>query len=383
MSEFDLKYPGEALRHELLKTRPLAQSEEVAALVSIVDVVFFASMAHEEGSTTPLSVVLDGKPRIEDQVDDLGELAWTVSRIIEQPATPLALKRIARGIVYGRDALVLNRVSDEWKISGFARRVPETSDGGELLCISAPRPGVVVIEGVADQRFRYEGGSMREADIALLGESKRWGIDGHVDVALKRLWNDVDYKWELATLLRHARASGCGAMFVFQTENSKGDATPTLTFEEPASVAHAKRDLNKLYQRLLSVDDEERSDIREDIARIQTERIALVEMIGRLAAIDGAVVIRPGFEVLGAGAVINAPISDSDPMPVPRRCRTAHSTNTSPEPLSGGSRQKSAAKYAWANRGCVIFCVSSDGPITAFLRRENELLMWSVWVREV
>ena len=99
------------------------------------------------------------------------------------------------------------RVVDGRRITDIAR-LRASTDGGNALRVAAPRPGVLVLER-QDTQFskRYEAGKDVPADIDVLYE------EGVVLTALKKCQMQ-EYGRELSQILRHARATNAGAMFL-------------------------------------------------------------------------------------------------------------------------------------------------------------------------
>lgn len=380
MSNSAAIYPAAAFRLECERSNEPLNDSELDAMCALLDTVFFASMAHEEGEATAVAVVVedDEVPLEQQHGDSFGTPAWFVQRFSPLEANALELKKLARGVRYGRDALVATRAGDGWVLTGTARRAPGAFFE-RSICICAPRPGVVTIEGIGGQRFRYEAGQLRELEISAFDPLAWTGILANCLAALRV---PSSARWDITELLREARMSGCGAMVVFEAPNARGTGATRVTFERPTRLAKLRADADTTLMRLMVGNEEYREEARDELQSNAEERQALVETFGRFAAIDGALVIKPGFVLVGAGAIVRAEATPKDPMPVPLLCRGVYATGAVEDPLRGGSRHRSAAEYAWVNKGSVVFCISADGPLTAFVRHEDQLLKWNLWLRE-
>lgn len=113
--------------------------------------------------------------------------------------------------------------------------------------------------------------------------------------------------------------------------------------------------------------------------RHATEEIARgVEQVARLSAMDGAVIINPGFEVIGAGYVV--PTGTGAMPPVIKATDLMGSGTAKFE--GSGARHAAGIPFADLIPGSVVFVVSADGPVTCITRHEAALTAWSVWVPE-
>ncbi|TKD03147.1 putative sensor domain DACNV-containing protein [Polyangium fumosum] len=356
----------------------------------IVDTVFFASMMPEEGEPVPIAVVVDADNCLEEVVDDSpwggDERAWFVWRFAELEFNPKNLKKLAHGIEYGRDLAVVTIRDGVPIMTGIARRQPFTN-GGNVVRIAAPRPGVLVLEDQDGQLgVRYEAGHEMPADVEVFLE------DGPVRDGLQRC-GLLDRAWMLAETIRHARVSQAGAMFLCSPALDSC-FLPKYRFVEPSLMARLtdrKRTLNLKRIALAQVggnatseDADEDAEIRSELEQVRASTTAAIEMLGRLAANDGAVIIEPNFMVAGAGCIVRdiRPPQGPNEMPTPKDCRNAMGTDYVDLVQSGGARHAAGLRFAWAVPGAVVFIVSADGPVRCATRRADELLTWPVRVPE-
>lgn len=342
--------------------------------LEIADVVFFASTMLEEGAAVPIGVVVEPDERLErvyelDPEDSPPELAWSVTRLSPRPLEPVSLKKLARGTSYGTDLILIDEARGTPKIAGLARK-RGTNDGGNVLRISAPRPGVLVLEGGANALWTYEGGQLR-SDQEVLSDA------GPVRDALREC--GVTAWKELGELLRLARGTGCGAMFAFLRRPAP------KAMKDEIRVRLDEPDLLARLQSSQQLRVGGRPGSQPESARAQQQRrelraraITLVQQLGRLSAIDGAVLINPGFEVLGAGFVIPTGTG-----PCPPAVRALDVSGSPVEKFEGrGARHAAGLRFAAKNKGSVVFVVSADGPVTCITKLETGLTAWSVRVPE-
>jgi len=364
------------------------------AILDILDAVFFASMMPEEGEVVPVGVVVDLDDRLEEVLNGdvttaspyLDNRAWFVWRIDAISLSPSALKKMAHGVQYGRDLVVVTRRESRLVITGIARRRTFT-DGGEVLRIAAPRPGVLLLEGKHRQLVvRYEAGRELPNDVEVFEE------EGPVLEALRACKLD-EHCWMLAEVLRHARASHAGAMFLCIPTPSASELHGRLTyrFPDPSIVERLTRQRRilmfqgiakaKVDGRVDAEDVEKHAVLDNDIEMNSASLDATVEILGRLAANDGAVVIEPGFHIVGAGFILATKEGGGD-SPRIVQCHDAFGRLAVERTPSGGARHAAGFRFAWSTPGSVVFVVSADGPVTCVLRRGEELLTWSVRLSE-
>ncbi|MDI1428804.1 putative sensor domain DACNV-containing protein [Polyangium sorediatum] len=357
-----------------------------ALLQTLLDTVFFASLMPEEGEAVPIGVVYEHEVALERVYDD-GSQAWLVWRIQEFDFNAINLKKMAHGVEYGRDLVVVAPRGNQLKITALARRAAFT-DGGAVLRVAAPRPGVLVLEGRAGQLCgRYNpGAESLSDDVAVLWE------EGLVSQALTKCGMD-HHRWMLTEMLRHARVARAGAIFYCMNARyvmDPGQDRLTYQFQSPSDFGElVKRERRLLFEGVAAAQTdghyspeelERRDQVNDEFDGARRNSIATAEMLGRLAANDGAVLIEPGFHVVGSGFFARKNLDEK--VPNPRWCRDAAGTQRIEREHRGGARHAAGFRFAWENKGCVVFIVSSDGPVTCALRDEQDLLAWSVQLQE-
>lgn len=92
---------------------------------------------------------------------------------------------------------------------------------------------------------------------------------------------------------------------------------------------------------------------------------AAATSVGRLTAIDGAVIINRDLELFGFGAVLDSP---ADPTEIPVVVTPTGQAMWSGVGIQGGTRHQSTAAFCFENPGAVAFVASHDGPLTIFCR---------------
>jgi hypothetical protein len=101
----------------------------------------------------------------------------------------------------------------------------------------------------------------------------------------------------------------------------------------------------------------------------------IIQRIAHLSAVDGALLVTFGFDVVAFGATLTAPRSTFSAIVGPDGYGSAR--NTPFEINRYGTRHRSAFDFASAQRGSIAFVISQDGPIRAFHREdETTVCVW-------
>jgi hypothetical protein len=309
--------------------------------------------------------------------------------------TPENLKKLAHGVEYGRDLVVVGLVEKLLKITGIARRRPRT-DGGDALRIAAPRPGVLVLEGRNRQlASRYDAGKEETPDVDVL--FKEGPVVNALDAcgAVKKgplsKSTSVD-SWTIHQVLLNARRTRCGALFLFLPRGQEIQGEFKWKFANPEQLRQMSETKNLAFVRSLLTSSQRDSDDSSSLeyreTMLEQEMLshdihALIEQLGRLSANDGAVVIAPDFRFIGSGYIIDENNKDeSNKCMAMTSCSTPDASRTTEPPQSGGARHKAGYRFAWSHPGAVVFIVSADGPVTCAIRQEDRLLTWPVMLPE-
>jgi hypothetical protein len=279
--------------------------------------------------------------------------------------------------------VVVSRTELGLAITGIARRSAFT-DGGPVLRIAAPRPGALVLEGGNRQLgARYEGGQVFPTDVDIFSS------DGPALTALNAC-GLKGYLSVLSEMLRQARAGGSGALFICVPDVAlaPSPATTPHTFQVPFLLRQLKEAehlvdqrraaITRLETQAPTVSQNAQLDFEE--GTIRAHSTAFVEMVGTLAAIDGAVVLGPECQVLHAGFIVGD--TSPDRPQLIDWCHDVRCDRIVQRAASGGARHATGFGVAWSVPGAVVFVVSADGPVTCVLRRGDRLLAWSVHLLE-
>ncbi len=395
-----LVYPREMLAQRFAGSDDGPSLDMRETVFTLVDAVFFASMMLEEGHQVRIAIV-----HVEGGADELAtvrsatvsdvqhaeaQLAWDVTRIAPLRFDPHALAKLSPGLKYGTHLVVVGGRAPNLRIDGIARRIPRT-DGGEVVRLAAPRPGVVVFERQDRELLRFDAGrSLRPSVDVMTDECPVRALVGAIthDPGSGPSYSGAE--WALIRLINKMRATGHGGILALSPTEPPESVLSTVRYRR--ADAHLlpnrireEREATLAWSSLWAgLGDQPISpaQLREggarrvarDNAREALE--AAVEDIAQLSAIDLAVLIGPGLAVFGAGFHIRG----SQVMPV--KALDAEGATRIPMLHGYGARHHAGFSFAHDNPGGVAFVVSVDGPVSCATRIDDHVLVWRVHVSE-
>ena len=401
------RYPREAIREWLAsgRGRYFANANDLKDLEDLVDAMFFASLATEEGNHVQLQVVFgsEGVEKVRRAVDtsrwagangEPPELAWHVLEFHKRRnLTVEALTKLAVGIDARSSAIMVCRESAQGTltISGIARRNTRTN-GGELIIISSSAPGSLSLFFNGLELFRYGQGRLSEPPARVIGKQ------GPVRTALEACVTGLTVRRKLGfgsaldivenavcDILSGLGAGGRGGLLAllprahteFEHDHAKFAVKDSgLLVERIQAVFEAE---TRLWNASFSGEEdeeaaEEREYAREQLQRAREEATATGVELGRLGGVDNALLIAKDFIVVGAGYPI---LSECSPDVFLAADTLGEHRDKYPLELHG-SRHRAAACFANDNPGALAFVVSADGPIKCFLRYNDQVVLWAI-----
>lgn len=380
---------------ERSQTRRKRDLEACKALMELAEILFYASLATEEKAPTRVSIAwardgVDLKD-ITDEAEplsqgDLPSLSWTVFGLESRELDVKTLVKAAPLTEYGRSALVVHREPSGFKITGIARRVPGTDDNQSVL-LSAPEPGVLSIFLGTYEFFRYERGQAKP--IPPLIFEKEGVVRARIDEIGKPLQRGHSIVQRLVTGMSSTKHGGL--LLFLPQEPTTDDLEKTKLKLLDCNVlaqaikrrdeAHSAAFLLMLSRKFGAQDESEEAE-KSAGATSDSAELALTETIrdiARLTAVDNALLLGPGFQVIGAQFEV-----PSESAPKVYRATDAQGTPGDEYDLKlHGSRHRAAACFAASHPGGLAFVSSADGPIKCFLSHEGQVVMWDVRLPEV
>ncbi|MFY0570061.1 putative sensor domain DACNV-containing protein [Archangium lansingense] len=417
MSDPTLKYPRDALEDWRQEGRG-PPPPEGGHFGDLIDTLFFASLAREEGHPALARIVyhedgVQGLERTREQADfhspQEPALAWTVIPFHPILLTVDALVKLTPAADVERTAIIVGPHNDQLHILGLARRSKST-DGGNVWVFSAPEPGFIVLHRAGEEVFRYERGKR----LSPKQKFSLWEIlhtDGLVRKTLETVcqnlvrtlteassfpnfpWMDSGVSPLLFDLINTMVSTRHGGLIAILAKEPS--TAPKLSYSlSPHLSLHselfrqAKRAQTRAVDLALNRLPDDHSNHEEEMAADEEARTAkealdsLIANIGQLTALDNALLLGPDLKVIGAGYAV----------PTEADTPTVHVAQDLQGTPGGeyhinqhGSRHRAAASFAFKNPGGLVFLVSHDGPLRCLIRpsEEKPVLLWNLRLFEI
>ncbi|MDP2342284.1 MAG: hypothetical protein Q8O67_15120 [Deltaproteobacteria bacterium] len=392
--------------HRPLNGTPTGTPFDAAVLAQVLNASFFASLRAEEGTAQPHGVVLV------HGVDDLVGMypPWS----LHQLATPLRLdaERLAKvaALAADDDAFVIVAAADPPVILGFgqARRSGALLAADRHPRIRAVGPGDLVFYRGDNAVFRYRAGCVEELrpDFFIGADEPRgalisigrqlfahWEHDSHM-ASTKDIVGPA-----LSRCIQAITARGRGGMLAILAPDERppsdlvaAAAYPMQTIKLGDAVVAAYESamvMNGIEQRTMgpgpdylparALNDQELGREAEWRDARDHER-RLVDRVGAMASIDGAVLLTAGLDVVAFGCKL--PGIDGER---PRVLTAPPKGVAQPEVFDltkRGTRHAAAAVFAGGRHGRLALTVSADGPAACFMWSEQfgHIMHWPVHV---
>jgi hypothetical protein len=416
-----LARPGEILSVPVTASQFEVDAETIKLLATLADCVFFTSLIPEEGQTVRVAVVYhqqgaeglagvyDASPYEEDP-----PLTWDVTSFRPIPLSAATLAKFSRGLEYGAQLVVIGRKEDALYIEGVARRLPRT-DGGDVLRLAAPRPGVLAFERGFRELLRFEDGKQVPSALDVIGQTGpiRAAIGAITkDPSREELFSKTDSA--IRRLIQKMRATRAGGILALLPEEPKEAVLSDIVYRRNDSrlLSMRIRDewdrrcdiINDMFRNALTEDNEasglqDRNAMRDitdaisnrdamrDAADVASERLeAAINDVAQLSAIDGAVLAGPagpGLAIYGAGYKIPTPKESEESKENVVLALDVAAERTTPYDIrQHGTRHRAAVSFAHVNPGGVAFVCSEDGPVKCTLRIGDHVALWPVRISE-
>ncbi|WP_437281567.1 putative sensor domain DACNV-containing protein [Sorangium sp. So ce375] len=353
-----------------------------AILTQLIETLFFASMATEEGRLNPIGVVF--AERLANF--ESGEPAWDLVRF----GAPVAfdaehLANLAPASAWPRSFLAVVPVEGSLVIAGIAGAHGHSSLAlDQLVRVVAPKPGVVAVYRGDWEVVRYERGAVRT-----------WMPKNRpqLDSIERTVARD-----QASSLVRNARSYllrivegmvelGRGGLLVIL---GPGEGLPQLFGEEGNQLDTEVKRLDPALglgsaivdlagAREAHPPDEQRKSpgaaARDSEQVLQrSERVnQVLDLIVRLTTVDGAVVMSHALDVLAFGAKLPPPraiISEVFAATPDQRMDASLSLD------ARGTRHRAAAAFVAGYPERIAFIVSQDGNAATFQEIDGKVVYW-------
>ena len=265
--------------------------------------------------------------------------------------------------------------------------VSSTSVGRFYLTIQVIGPGSLVVSNGL-QSIRLLGDELQEdnkSSVHLL----RLCLD-HSSVFLREPDDLRPGYWvrTISLILQSIVAAGHGgALFILD-----GDIKPaglevkyplqpqsSLIRDAALQVKAAESAHNEAFARIVLEDSianvSMEAEAAEEVVRRVQDWEDSIECVGRLALVDGAVVLRRDLRVVGFGAVVRR-VGKLQGVQVEIALNIAANRRSPCDLDEKGTRHRSAVAFCWQNPGAVAFVVSHDGGISAMRHIDGAVVVW-------
>lgn len=363
--------------------RPLPNLADVK---DIIETSFFASLKREEDRPIRFSIVLAS-------AYDLNGQPHRYRYELQRFATPLSftvesISKLAPAFDPSRSAIAVGKTSGDdelacWGIFFFDPKphryneIPVGTEGGtcfrpDLFSVSVKVPGALQISRMDSHIGRFVNGEFIPASPSPL-TSTSLGL--HLIQPLERteLWQKHNtlywhyHRDALEVLLSEAASRGHGATIVllgtvnsvcsreFIVEKYRFDDSISLKSRFENAIAHSY-------------------DVISGIA-YRKRILEHLQVLAQLSAVDGALVLSMELDLVSFGATLKAPKWEGKIILGPDGYGYTKDVDFNAKRL--GTRHNSAIDFAAACPGSIVFVISQDGPIRAFVNSgEDAVLCW-------
>ncbi|WP_437592824.1 putative sensor domain DACNV-containing protein [Sorangium sp. So ce1000] len=355
-----------------------------AILTQLIETLFFASMATEEGRLNPLGVVF--AQGIADF--ECAEPAWDLARFRSAVAFDVEhLANLAPASAWPRSFLAVVPLEGSLVIGGIA--VPHARPSltlDQLVRVVAPKPGVVAVYRGELEVVRYERGEVRTwmpKSRPQLDSIQRTVARNEASPLVRNvrgyLLRVVEGMVELGRGgLLGILGPGEGLPQLFGEEGSQLD-TEVKRLAPALGLGAAILDLAGPHE--IHTQDERRQPHEERPAARDSEHTLerservnrLLDLIVRLTTVDGAVVMSHALDVLAFGAKLPPPraiISEVFAATPDRRMDASLSLD------ARGTRHRAAAAFVAGYPERIAFIVSQDGNAATFQEIDGKVVYW-------
>jgi hypothetical protein len=365
-------------------------------LVELLTTIFFAGLETYEGEHNAVRVAFLGRSPLAFVMPEQGHFEtasfyqWKMMPF-ESPR-PFDIAELVKLAVAGAHAQIYSAVhllgNNELAITGLARE-GLAADVDPVLKVTAPRPGCLSIRNGRTLLIGYERGAV------LTGGEHLVFSAGPVRRALERTAlsaglsaDDVsDYLHSVESIVGEMASHGRGGIMIVSGEESPriADAAPYRMVLD-TSVGALIRLSRRLSPKSAVTSDEEKArtaaaQTSGDPAFGQllrsafvTETNRIVEELGALTAIDGAVLLNCELALVAFGLIL--PVGELTAIAEAMDKEGLH--HRSVDLGSRGTRHRAGATYAAEHPGSIVFVASEDGHISCLYRERAapHVLLW-------
>ncbi|WP_158623668.1 putative sensor domain DACNV-containing protein [Corallococcus llansteffanensis] len=359
--------------------------------VRLIETMFFASMATEEGHLNPLGIVFTEVLGVFQEKRP----AWDFVSIT--PAVPFevgSLAKLASLCEFPRTFLVVTTRSEALVVVGLATpHSRQFLDVDPLIRVLVPKPGVVAVCRGEREIIRYERGTLRGIPPPPIRGKHRPQLDSIEKVVLEEFAEPplLDARnFFLRIVLGMVRLGHGGLLAILAPgedpvrfiEQAKRLDPPLALGPAISGSLEAQLIAHDSDQHRFSIEGnqikerpappDELEDYRQVLeANQRVER--LIAQIARLTSVDGAVILSHDLHVLAFGAKLTA----QNPSPPQVYAVTSELEMNELWPLqSHGTRHRAAAAFAAELPERLAIIVSQDGDAATLQQLDGKVVYW-------
>ena len=364
-------------------------------LVELLTTVFFAGLETYEGERNSIGVAFLGSSRCDLVIPESQDLEapiyqWKILRF-EAPR-PFAIAELAKLAAVGADNRIYPAVhildSGKLAITGLARE-GFTSDSDPFIKILVPKPGCLSIRSGRDLLLAYERGVILTGgeDVVFSAGPVRRALETTARVA--GLDDDVvpDYLDAVRALVREMAAHGRGGILIISPEQLPRvaeSATYRMVLDSSlASLFRLARRIGRRANEAQSAPPAKENLVFGQLLRsaFLTEAERVVEELGTLTGIDGAILVNRELALIAFGVIlpVGYPIAVAESLDMEGQRRRSVDLG------SRGTRHRASATYAAEHPGSVVFVASEDGQVACMFRdsSQDQVLLWRLGPADV
>lgn len=363
-------------------------------ILHIAKVLFFASLATEEKEPTRVAVAWhsEGVNGLRSEKDYLiphpdmdhrgkpNHLSWEVLAIEPIPFDVANVAKFAPLAEFGTSVLTVTRINNNFFIDGVARRRPN-SNGGNCFVLLAEAPGVISIQARGLELFRFERGEAVSPPPYIFGPgaiydaAQRMARPSQIDTLTHWTYPPTSILQDLTHAMSRTRHGG---LLLFLPTEPLPDVISRIKIrvrdQDQAVLQRAICELGENHIKLLADTFGADTSVRANYESALDNLNRWTDVIGRLTAVDNAVLFGPGFRLLGAQYHVP---SKTEHITV-FAARDALGNDVVEYEGTHGSRHKAAVSFAYGEEGRIAILSSADGPIRCFLNLNSKVVMWQV-----
>jgi DNA integrity scanning protein DisA with diadenylate cyclase activity len=366
------------LRERFASTGGSLREISDGVLIELLTTIFFAGLSTYEGEHHPIGVVFLGGSSTDVVIADATGVTllyqWKIARF-ETPR-PFVIPELVKLAVAGADLhihIAVNVLEDgHVAITGLAREGFNT-DNDPFVRIVASKPGCLSLRCGRELILGYEHGSI------LTGGENLVFVAGPVRHALETIARAAnideasvpDYLDAVRSLVREMAAHGHGGLLVISPEERPVTPSAPYRMALNSSIGALLRLARRIKPKSPS-GELAFAQLLRNAFLTETERV--IEEVGALTAIDGALVLNRSLALIAFGAILRVGRSATI-----REAIDAEGTRHRTIDLeSRGTRHRAAATYAADHPGAVVFVASEDGQVSCLFRdrAHRHVLLW-------